>query len=109
MVANGLQAEKEEAFFTFECACKSHSRIFMDLAWVLRPDLDMSVHPKDVVLCLGQPGSHAHPCSPQGRKDTVVDSPSDHRNEGEVALSNEGVSAEKTNLFSAQVESTPFP
>lgn len=42
-------------------------------------------------------------------EDTVVDSPSEHRNEGEVAPPKEGVSADKTNLLSAQVESVPFP
>ena len=39
----------------------------------------------------------------------MVDSPSDHRNEGEVVPPKEGVSADKTNLFSTQVENTPFP
>lgn len=42
-------------------------------------------------------------------EDTVVDSPSEHRNEGEVAPPKEGVWAAKTNLFSAQVENVPFP
>lgn len=42
-------------------------------------------------------------------EDTVVDSPSEHRNEGEVATPKEGVSAAKTNSFRAQVENVPFP
>ena len=41
-------------------------------------------------------------------KDTVIDSPSDHRNEGEVMPPKDGLSADKTNSFSTQVEKTPF-
>ena len=42
-------------------------------------------------------------------KDAVVDSPKDHKNEEEVVPPKEGVPADITNLFNAQVENTPFP
>lgn len=103
-VTTGLQAKRREALSIFVSTGKSQEHSH-------GPCLGLVLTSGQVIGSKGhgQPGSHAHPSLWPVGEDIVVDSPSEHRNEGEVAPPKEGVSADKTNLFSAQVESVPFP
>lgn len=86
-----LTSQRGEKPFQSLCPQAKLSKVLMDPAWVLYSHLDKSLGPNGVPAWVTCPSLR-----PVG-EDTVVDSPSEHRNEGEVAPPKEGVSAAKTN------------